>query len=445
LLFFIFQRIAALQSMQVRSKLLRSLPEPLLASLLEHRDKGSTTWVNVARSMQLQKINKLEISGGPLDAKQIFLRAIELDPNDSLAYTCLGNELQLDETIELPSAPGRLWTRQQLILKALDLNSHNPTAMWQLADTLYPGEVITLPDGSKMNEEQLCMKAVHLDANDTFALRALARRILPDWSIRLASGAPATKESLYLQVMLADPLDFVAVANLVKSLFAAGKSSKEFPDGTEKTITELILLALSIEPRLSDMWNILAMLTPPGELQTMPNGEKLSQTDLFLRAIAANQSDPDPYYNLARTMVPSDSVDVLGTPMTPRELFLTAIKLNPTSALAYYYLAQSLLGHEQFDSIALPDGSALTKKDLLIKAIDLDETDSRFYNALAEVAAKDGQVQLLNGNKLSHQQLQAVDAARFNSAEHRTTKITQITSAIGIALVLGAFLWETFT
>eukprot|EP01122_Echinamoeba_exundans_P017516 TRINITY_DN9311_c0_g1_i1.p1 TRINITY_DN9311_c0_g1~~TRINITY_DN9311_c0_g1_i1.p1 ORF type:complete len:304 (-),score=42.52 TRINITY_DN9311_c0_g1_i1:93-983(-) len=296
-----------------------------------------------------------------------------------------------------------------------------------------------------MNEEQLCMKAVHLDVDDTFALCALARRIRPEWSIRLASGAPATRESLYVKAMLADPLDVVPVANLVKSLFTTGKTSKEFPDGSVKTIQELVLHAVSIEPRASDMWNILALLTPPGELQTLPNGEKLSQRDLLLRAMVANPSDSDPVYNLARTISATETIDVMGTPMTQRKLFLKALELKNASALAYYYLAQSITGEEQFASIQLPDGTSLTKRDMLLKAIDLDATDSRFYNSLAELAAKDGPIQLLNGNKLSYQQLKAVDAARYNSPEYRTTEMTRLTSAIGIALIVAAFLWETFS
>ncbi|EFA84361.1 hypothetical protein PPL_03439 [Heterostelium album PN500] len=71
-----------------------------------------------------------------------------------------------------------------------------------------------------------------------------------------------------------------------------------------------------------------------------------------------------------------------GQPMTRKQLYLKSIELDPTDSDSYYNLGRIC------ESIILNNGQSMTKQQLYLKAIELDPTNSTLYKNLAMMDTK---------------------------------------------------------
>jgi tetratricopeptide (TPR) repeat protein len=96
------------------------------------------------------------------DHMEYFLKAIDLDPENSSAYSCLGSMLPKNGSIRLLN--GQVMSKQDLFLKALDLNPESSAAYNNLALTLPDNGIIRLLNGRSMSKRELFLKALELKA-----------------------------------------------------------------------------------------------------------------------------------------------------------------------------------------------------------------------------------------------------------------------------------------
>jgi hypothetical protein len=81
----------------------------------------------------------------------------------AISYCNLGDTLSPDERVQLPN--GISMSKEQLYLKAIELEPGYGEAYSKLADTLPPGGSIGLNDGTSMTKEELYQKAIDIQSN----------------------------------------------------------------------------------------------------------------------------------------------------------------------------------------------------------------------------------------------------------------------------------------
>jgi len=81
----------------------------------------------------------------------------------------------MDGSIKLLDGVGM--TKQQLLLKAIELDPSNSLAYFNLANTLSNNDTIALSNGTKMTRQQLHRKAIELDPSNLLAHYNLAKAL----------------------------------------------------------------------------------------------------------------------------------------------------------------------------------------------------------------------------------------------------------------------------
>jgi len=120
---------------------------------------------------------------------------------------------------------------------------------------------------------------------------------------------------------------------------------------------------------------------------TLASGEKLTQQELYIRAIENNPYLDGAYANLALVLAPGTTVTIANEPMNRRDLRLAAVRLHFSSAMNVNNLGMDLSVDE---CVALPDGTTADKRQCFFKAIERDPySQPMFYHNLATTLARD--------------------------------------------------------
>jgi len=146
----------------------------------------------------------------------------------------------------------------------------------------------------------------------------------------------------------------------------------------------------------SEALNYLGSTLTAGGTMKLPNGEVMTKRQLYLKAIHFDASNAKAYGNLGTTLASKERVTLLnGQVMDERALHLQAISLSARGDLQtsthYSNLATTLEGC--MDTVLLPDGFKKNRKELFLKAIELDSSNSTAYSNLGT---------LLKNNELVH-------------------------------------------
>jgi hypothetical protein len=99
-------------------------------------------------------------------------------------------------------------------LETLRQSPKDCAAHVDLACLLTTGEVVTLPDGRRMNDLELCKEGIRLDPANGRAYAHLASTLCTGGSIILANGRRMTQHELYLKTLRHDPTNSAAYDHL---------------------------------------------------------------------------------------------------------------------------------------------------------------------------------------------------------------------------------------
>lgn len=174
---------------------------------------------------------------------------------------------------------------------------------------------------------------------------------------------------------------------LGKSLKLGGKA--KFPDGSELTQEQLFLKVLELEPQFAAAYNCLGTIIDAKSKIKLPDGKELSQQELFLKAIELDENDSSAYCHLGATLEGGGSMDLPdGTQLTREQQFVRVIEKHQTVA------------HPSLTEIMVPGWPVpMTRKELFLKAIALDEKNSTaYYNLRFTLRRPDERVTLPNGD-----------------------------------------------
>lgn len=176
------------------------------------------------------------------------------------------------------------------------------------------------------------------------------------------------------------------------------------------TRIELYLHTLRLAPNHAEAHFALGIAmkvaSPAVPTVALPNGAQMTRQDLYRRAfeLQSNTRNAGSYaFALAETLPRGGSIAINGVATTQKDLLLKAIHLNNVPE-AYFQLAELTTR----GSVTLLDGKSLTAKQLLLHAIKhvfLDEEKSKYYLALAGYLGDDEDVTLLDNQRKSKEDL----------------------------------------
>lgn len=167
----------------------------------------------------------------------------------------------------------------------------------------------------------------------------------------------------------------------------------------EMTQKGLFLKAIELDPENATAYYNLSFALNPGETVILTDGQSMNSKSLILETILLNPLHAEAYSdfanNLPQNTPPIEFPDM--APMTKKDLYLKAIELDPQDGSAYYNLAH-ILDYDRF--VTLPNGAQMNPKKLLLKAIDLNPYYFRYYSSLHNQLNVDETVKLLDGTTM---------------------------------------------
>ncbi|MCI0381953.1 MAG: tetratricopeptide repeat protein [Chlamydiae bacterium] len=378
---------------------LKLIPLEKFITAIAQEPNNSFLCTNLAGVMEILGKEKVTLPlGEELTARQLYLKAISLNPNQATAYLNLGTILTKKEVIQL--LDGTMMTKQQLYIKAISLDPTNSTAYYNLGTTLLNGESIQLLDETIMTKKQLYIEAIHFDPNNSKIYNNLGNTLANGEAIWLSGSTKMSKQQLYLKAIDLDPNNSKFYSNLGKTL--EDNETVELLDGTKMTKPQLFLKAISLDPKNFKAYDYLEAAFPEeGTLQLL-DGTKITKKQFnYLKAIGLNPNDSMVFNNLGTT-VRGKSIKLLdGTMMTEQQLYLKAIELDSNDSIAFHNLGTTL---EDWEKVQLPDGTKMTKRELYLKAISLNPFPLAYYN-LATTLSELESIELPNDTKMNQQEL----------------------------------------
>ncbi|MBA2368381.1 MAG: tetratricopeptide repeat protein [Candidatus Protochlamydia sp.] len=345
--------------------------------------------------MLLSPNQTVHLNTRDLNQKNLFIKAIELNPNHSDTYFCLAQTLSNNEKIQFNK---KLYvTKEQLLLKAIEINPLNKNAIFVLAKSLAFNEEIQLNDGTYASKKHLFYKIIKIDPHSSSAYYHLGTTLKPDETTPLPNNTFLTKQQLFLKAIEINPQCFAAYTALGTTL-SQGESIK---------IKSYLLTAQQLHSKSIELnsnyaeayFNLGKTLSKSGNIM-LNNGVTMTQQELYLKSIELNPKYYDAYMELVSILNPSDKVYFTnGASMTNIELHFKCIELNRYAYLPYLNLG-NLLEALNLDSI-----HSIKKQDLFKQAIEINPDCNMAYFKLGLSLVDEGTIALANGTTMTKQEL----------------------------------------
>ncbi len=316
--------------------------------------------------------------------RQLFHRALELDPQNPVSLCNVACKLKDDETIQWE---GKAWSNRQLYLRAITVASFDPEAYWHLSQLLAPSETIVINE-IVMTKLDLLQKAYERGPDWGYVALDLASELN-----RLGSETADLSDRKMFFLRTLELLNPFILGNIKEDLRM--KSAKECAIafwvlskliGPSEKIQalgiEMTKQNLLVEANKLDRNNIEYQKALAWELNLLGLQEKdvASQLKLLLRALQLDPQNAVFYHNVGWCLEKGKTIEINGKNWTQRELYLKAIELDSKLATPYYTLGMQLDPTETI----LVIGKEMNKLALLEKAHELAPDNIDFRTALAE-------------------------------------------------------------
>lgn len=335
---------------------------------------------------------------------ELFLKTIELDHTQALAYLALTNPLEGDQTVTLND--GRSLDKKGLILEAIDNAPGEPLPYSAMAFETGDEETAALLDGRNLNRNQLLLEAVHLDRHLVLLRFRAEYLVTPPDTVTLPDGRQLTQQELVTAVIPRpmennpqenEPLDNLAAAGLVltmepkEKIFIPdqlpGETTQDPPPGVEKSREEIALEAIQAAaevegPEYGFPFRVHALMMNPGD--TVNTGiAGLGETGYIGLTAKAIEKSPDDAvaYNFAGLWLkPGETLTLTGgEQMTQVTLLQRVLELDPGNALGFLGLGYSIAAA----AVVTVGGVSMNRQQLFLRAAELDPNLPDTYLCLA--------------------------------------------------------------
>ena len=286
-------------------------------------------WSSLATSLPSDCAAAVGLGGERLSREQCYLRALECDSHFTLAWNNLGLCLA-DGTFT--KVGGRRYTKQQCYQRALEQNPRFAFAWNNLAMTLGDPRSTIILNGETYDQQACYIKSIECDPTLGYSWNNVGMRIPPGQSLVIA--------------------------------------------GEVMTSLDCFRRAAETAPNLPHGWLNLARGMRDGTVSV--GGKMYSRIELFVQCVIADPAYAIGWANLGAEMV-EPTVDISGRPYTKVEVHTRSLELDPKSLSSLTNLA-ILMSPTLSVTVG---GDTMTRKDLLVRALEIDFGYSYAWNALA--------------------------------------------------------------
>ncbi|MGR3973268.1 MAG: tetratricopeptide repeat protein [Candidatus Rhabdochlamydia sp.] len=292
--------------------------------------------------------------------RELYLKAIDLNPQLSNAYYKLANLLGDREQIQLLNS--KLWDQTDLYREAINLNPLHSAAYLNFAACLHRKEklgfgkaTISFLDGKKMDRKDLALKSIDLNPHLTQAYYPLIFVRFPSRTAQLLDGTCYTHKELMLKTLDLDPKAYYAYWQLAELL--TDQEMIQLLNGTYCTKKDLYLKAIPLYPTNFVQYEFLANLLQEDEPIQLFDKTYFTKQDLYYKGLLLA-----PYHS-SQLACPR-----ISTKKYLSNIYLKKIKENPHHAGNYLHFI--LLNSD--GKITLDNGRHASIETLFTIALDLD-------------------------------------------------------------------------
>lgn len=352
---------------------LMNIPLEKFVEAIAQESKEAILYVNLGLKMGAQGIMTVTFADGRVMSEhQLYVKALELDPKCSYAYSAIAASLNKRLVFTFPN--GFQMNKQQLYLKAIELDQGSSRAFTGLGTTVPAGKMIGLPSQRAMYAEELHLWALQLNPKNAYAHCYLANSLSRTRTVSIPpSMKVVTKMDLYKMALELDPLNPWVHFSIAQEL---SKREAIVVNSKEMTHKFLYLMAIKMKPNYSSAYSALAKTLSPQETIALPNGVLANKQLLYFKSFETNQDQAEAYCVLASQ---GNFTFPNGYSMTAQQLALKAIEIDPNFARGYRELGNTLNENE---AIILNNKEKMTQRDLFARALFLDPMSSTSYNWL---------------------------------------------------------------
>jgi len=134
--------------------------------------------------------------------KQLYVRAIELNPSFAPAYHNLALALEDQESISIDGAE---WDRQRLYIKAIERDPSFAPAYVNLSGLMGAEDTVTVGSGPALDRCALLLQAIQVDPRCAMAYMNLGILLPPQGRVQMPNGAMLSPAALMATAQQLDP------------------------------------------------------------------------------------------------------------------------------------------------------------------------------------------------------------------------------------------------
>jgi tetratricopeptide (TPR) repeat protein len=181
-------------------------------------------------------------------------------------------------------------------------------------------------------------------------------------------------------------------AFMVLAVLMRGRHEPVMLLGKEMKLADVLGYIAAQRPNDADAWVELGNALVGGGGTYSIDGEALTASDCYRRAIAAKPTYARGWYRLAVAVKQGEHVDVQGTPHTQTSLLTIALTLDSKSGAAWDVLGCAI--RDSGVGRVTVSGEVITERECYLRAIERDPRFPDSYTHLAQVLAPDERVSL---------------------------------------------------
>ncbi|MFI0435798.1 MAG: hypothetical protein ACH350_08780 [Parachlamydiaceae bacterium] len=326
-------------------------------------------------------------TGVRMDRDFLFFKVIELASKneeaskESLfeAYRYFVLHLKDNEVLELNDHTQM--TKRDVLIALLNLKPDHVEGWKYLLDNMDEEERVVRVAGKKMSKKEIHLQLIHFEPKVASHYFNLALSLSPDETIKLLNQTTQTPRTLLVEAIKCDPTLWRAYSYLGRVLL---KDETIQLNGENVGPKELQLQAIKINLRYANAYFYLGDLLDHGETIELPvpGKKKMDKKGLFAKAIALDKHCIPAYGKLYCALKPGETITLgQNCEVTRKDLLIDAIQFASDDPWFYKTLGLELTPGKK---VILPSGEEMDDIDLLIKAIHLDQDNPDLYCDLGD-------------------------------------------------------------
>ncbi|CAM0117016.1 tetratricopeptide repeat protein [Rhabdochlamydiaceae symbiont of Dictyostelium giganteum] len=363
------------ETVSVNKKILTR--ELLCKKAIEFDEQDSMAYCYLADILMEERKNEIKLKEKFYSIRELYYKALSLDPNNSEVCVRAGKFLQDGATFSLL---GKELGQQELYLRAIEKDPHCSIAYAALGDCFQEGSLINGLGEEFQSKKALYVKAIELSSEESRPYIDLANHLKEKEEVQVHQEV-FTKEDLYIK----------AIELGVQESEPYFKLAQILPKQDIRLQLQLYRQAIEQDDKYPEAFFHLASIVKPYK-SFLISGKEYLKKQLLCEAIKRGFVESRVYVMLA-DLLQKDETASLHKPMTKKELYLEAVRRNPHDSAAYVGIGSCLEAGEK-EVLLKNSTQSFSSFELYKEAIRINPKEPRAYVAIGKTLGEKGQFEI---------------------------------------------------